>query len=236
VRKDDGIASVILRIESPGGAVGASQEILEAVRRLAKEKPVVASMGSVATSGAYYVACGATKVLANLGTVTGSIGVRMDHVTLVDLLKWAKVNHETLKSGKFKDLGAFDRLMTPEERTLLEGVLLDMHRQFKETVAEARGIDPAEIEKLADGRIYTGRQAVELGLVDGIGGFTEAVKLAAELGHIMGEPELSYPADRGPLLRRLIEGTESLVENLLIAGAIERWQPVMALPAHGAAH
>jgi len=135
-RKDGGIASVVLRIESPGGSVAAAQEILEAVKKLAKDKPVVASMGSVAASGGYYIACGATKILANPATITGSIGVRMEHVMIGDLLRWAKIDHETLKSGRFKDLAPIDRPMTPQERAIIQDMLVDMHQQFKEAVEE----------------------------------------------------------------------------------------------------
>ena len=203
-RKDGGIAAVVLRIESPGGSVAASQEILEAVRRLAKDKPVVASMGSVAASGGYYIACGATKILANPATITGSIGVRMEHVMIGDLLKWAKVRHETLKSGRFKDLAPIDRPMTPQERAIIQDMLVDMHQQFKEAVASARGLDLDTVGKLADGRTYTGRQALGLGLIDELGGFTQASKLAGELGGIKGEPKLIYPKRRLRIFDHLV--------------------------------
>lgn len=189
-RKDDDIRAVVLRLESPGGSVAASQEILEAVRRLAEAKPVVASMGSVAASGAYYIACGATKILASPGTITGSIGVRMDHLEISELLSFAKVHHETLKSGAFKDLAAFDRPMTEKERAILDRLLLDLHEQFKDAVAELRPIERGEVDRIADGRVYSGNQALKLKLIDQLGGFSEAVKLAGELGGIKGEPDL----------------------------------------------
>ncbi len=233
-RKDDDIVSVILRIESPGGSIGASQEILEAVKNLANKKPVVVSMGSVAASGGYYIACGGTKILADPGTVTGSIGVRMDHVTVGELLKWAKIGHETLAVGKFKDTGSFDRPLNPEERELLEGVLNDLYEQFKETVAESRNLPIDEVGRLADGRVYTGRQALDLGLVDQLGGFTEAIKVAAELGGIKGEPKLTYSKKKGEIFLRLIDGAKSVLSMAtdLSPSQVDYWQPVMSLPAN----
>ncbi|MFA4874331.1 MAG: signal peptide peptidase SppA [bacterium] len=237
VRKDDNIASVVLRIESPGGTIGGSQEILEAVKKMAEKKPVVASMGSVAASGGYYVACGATKILANPGTVTGSIGVRMDHLTVGLLLKWAKIGHETLKSGKYKDIGSFDRPITPEERAILEGVLTDLHQQFKETVAQARKLPMEKVDELADGRVFTGRQAKDLGLVDELGGFVEAIRLAADLGGIKGEPRLSYQKKKGQIFLRLFEGVKSMLSDAadFPLSNFDFLQPVMSLPARAPA-
>lgn len=188
-RDEKSIRAILLRLDSPGGAVAASQEILEAVQQTAAIKPVVASMGSIAASGAYYIALGATKIVANPGTITGSIGVRMEHVEVGELLHWARIHHETLKSGELKDLAPIDRPMRPEERRVLDGLLADLHRQFKETVVAARHLDPAVVDRLADGRIYSGRDAKELGLVDELGGFSTALKMAGQLGKIKGEPK-----------------------------------------------
>ncbi|MFH0800710.1 MAG: signal peptide peptidase SppA [Pseudomonadota bacterium] len=226
-RKNDSVRSVVLRIESPGGSVAASQEILEAVRRLAGKKPVVASMGSVAASGGYYIACGAKKILANPGTITGSIGVRMEHVMIGDLLQWAKIKHETLKSGRLKDLASMDRLMTAEERQVLQGMLDDIHGQFKEEVAKARSLELKKVDEIADGRIYTGRQALELGLVDAMGGLSEAVKMAAEMGGIKGEPRLIRPKARHLLIERLFDTAEKAISALSSAKSLDYWQPLM---------
>jgi protease-4 len=187
-RKDDDIKAVVIRIESPGGTVAASQELFGAIKRLAEKKPAIASMGSIAASGGYYIACGATKILANPGTITGSIGVRMDHVEIGNLLRWAKINHETLKSGKFKDIASPDRPLTPEERNLLEGMLKDIHAQFKKVVAESRGLSEEDVDRIADGRIYSGQEAQTLGLIDQLGGYSDAVALAGQLAKIEGEP------------------------------------------------
>lgn len=189
-RRDASLLGVIVRFDSPGGSVGASQELLEGIKRVAEKKPVVASFGSVAASGAYYAALGATKILANPGTVTGSIGVRMEHVELTDLLKWAMVHHETLKSGHFKDIGSFNRAMTPEERVVLVGVLEDLHQQFKDEVAKLRKLEPSRVDELADGRVFTGREALKVGLVDALGGYTEAITQATQLAGIKGEPHV----------------------------------------------
>ncbi len=228
LKKEDKIKSVILRIESPGGSVGASQEILEAVKLLAKEKPLVASMGSVAASGGYYIACGATKILANPGTITGSIGVRMEHVAIGDLLRWAKVNLETLKSGRYKDIGTVERPLTDEERGILQELLDELRGQFKKEVMDSRGLSAEKVEALADGRVFTGIRAKDLGLVDEIGGFAEAIKLAAQLGGVSGEPELAYPKKRGGFIKRMVEGAAESVD-FLAGSAMDYWRPAMKI-------
>lgn len=190
VTDNDEVAAVILRINSPGGAVGPSQEMLEAVKNLDKKKPVIASMGSVAASGGYYVALGARKIVANPGTITGSIGVRMDHVQVGELLTWAKVHHETITSGVFKDVPSLDRPMTPEERALLQGMLDDVHDQFKQAVVDGRKLSREVVDQLADGRVYSGRQAKQNGLIDELGGLPTAIELAKNIANIKGEPEL----------------------------------------------
>src|SRR3989338_78832 len=192
-RKSKRIKGVVVRINSPGGTVAASQEIYSSLKRLSKTKPVVASMGSVAASGGFYVALGADKILADPGTITGSIGVRMEHVNLGDLLKLAKIQYETIKSGQLKDLGSISRPLTPEERTLLEELMVEVHQQFKEAIVESRQLKKEEIEKFADGRVFTGAKAKALGLVDELGDFAQAIQVAAKLAGISGEPELVYP-------------------------------------------
>ena len=228
MRKDDSIASVIIRVDSPGGSVGASQEILEAIRFLAKDKPVVVSMGTVAASGGYYVSLGADRILANPGTITGSIGVRMEHINIGGLLQWARIGHETLKSGKYKDIGAIDRPLSPTEKAILQEVLDKLHKQFKEAVSEARKIGMEEVDRIADGRVFTGQEAIELGLIDKIGGFAEAIRLAAEMGGIEGEPKLSYPSKHRMWFMRLVEEARIAVETLA-QGAGDYWLPVMSL-------
>lgn len=225
-RKDGDVKSVILRVESPGGAVAASQEIFEAVRMLADVKPVIASMGTVAASGGYYISCGATKILANPGTTTGSIGVRLEHLMIGDLLEWAKIKHETLKSGKLKDLMPFDKPISPEARKILQSVLDEIHMQFKDVVVKSRGIDPKDVDEIADGRIFTGQQALALGLVDRLGGFAEAIKFAGELGGIKGEPRLARPERRHRFFERLLSEMKTMLQS---ASARDYLQPMFMM-------
>ena len=212
VRKDSSIRAVVVRIDSPGGAVAASQEMYEELKKLNATKPVVISMGDVAASGGYYVACGGRKIFANAGTITGSIGVRMEHLNIGDLLSWAKVSHETLKSGHFKDMGALDRKLTDEERTLFNGILLNLHKQFKAAVSAARGIPLEKVDEIADGRIYTGEQALELGLVDELGTLNSAVKAAAEMAGIKGEPKVKEIEEEEAWWRDLLEASVKAIK------------------------
>ncbi len=210
-RKDHSVKAVVLRVDSPGGSVSGSQEIFEEVRRLKVEKPVVASMGTVAASGGYYIAAPASKILASLGTITGSIGVRMEYVNIQDLLQWARLKTVTLKSGEMKDIASPTREMTPEEQSYLEGLLQAMHQQFKKAVSESRGISLPDLEAIADGRVLTGEEALKFKLIDDIGGLESAIKVAGELAKLSGEPEVYYLKKRQSPLEAL---TESVTENL----------------------
>jgi protease-4 len=194
--KDDGIKAIVLRINSPGGGVGPSQEIYEEVRKLRGKKVVVTSMGALAASGGYYIACASQKIYANPGTITGSIGVIMPFVNLEDLAKKIGVRGMEIKSGKFKDTGSSLRQMTAEERTLLQGVVDNTHRQFVEAVAEGRNLPRARILQIADGRIFSGQQAKALGLVDAMGNLEDAVADAGRLAKIKGEPRVVSPTKK----------------------------------------
>jgi len=211
---DSSITAVVLRVDSPGGVVGAAQEIYEQVAALAAKKPVVVSMGSVAASGGYYIACPAQKIFANPGTITGSIGVIMEFTNLEELMKWLKVKPEVVKSGRFKDIGSPYHPMTPEEQAFLQAFVDDAHRQFEEAVAKGRKLPMEEVRRLADGRIFTGAQAKELGLVDELGGIWAAIDRAAKLGGIEGEPRVVWPMRR----RNIFEG----LLNRLAPGFIDR--------------
>ncbi|MDZ4224519.1 MAG: signal peptide peptidase SppA, partial [bacterium] len=191
-RKNQNIRSVVVRINSPGGTVGASQEIYSALQNLSQKKPVVASMGTIAASGGLYVAMGAQKVFADPGTLTGSIGVKMQHIDIGSLLKFLKIEMETIKSGRFKDMASFTKPLGPEEAALLESLMQEIHGQFKEAVSKSRNIPMETLDTFADGRIFTGAKAKELNLVDALGDFLDAVKMAAQMGGIKGEPELVY--------------------------------------------
>ncbi len=189
-RKDEGVKAVLLRIDSPGGGVVPSQEIYDEVRALKGVKKVVTSMGTVAASGGYYIASASDKIIANPGTLTGSIGVIMEMPNVEALLEKVGVESVVIKSGKNKDVGSPFRKMEPEERALLQEVLDDVHAQFIDAVAEGRALDPEAVRLLADGRIFTGRQAMALGLVDELGSLQDAIQTTAEMVGIQGEPDV----------------------------------------------
>jgi protease-4 len=191
--KDDSVKAIVLRINSPGGGVGPSQEIYEEVRKLKGKKVVVASMGALAASGGYYIACAAQKIYANPGTITGSIGVIMQFVNVKDLIEKIGLKGMVVKSGVFKDIGSPVRDMKPEERELLQGVIDNVHSQFIGAVAEGRKMDREKVAKIADGRIFSGEQAKALGLVDALGNLEDAVAEAGKLAKIEGEPRVVTP-------------------------------------------
>jgi len=184
------VKAVVLRISSPGGAVGPTQEIFDALLRLKTHKKLVCSFGDVAASGGYYIAAACEKIFSNAGTLTGSIGVIMHFMNLKDLYAWAKVQSYIIKSGKYKDIGSEARAMTDEERALLQEMMDDVHGQFKDAVATGRKLDRAVVDRYADGRIFSGTQAKILGFVDEIGGEYAAIKYAGTLAGISGEPQV----------------------------------------------
>jgi protease-4 len=191
--EDDGdVKAVVLRLNSPGGAVAPSQEIYQAVKNY--KKPIVASMSSVAASGAYYVACGAKKVYANPGTITGSIGVIMEFANLSKLYDWAKISRYSIKTGKFKDVGAEYRDMSADERALLQNMVDDVLVQFKTAVSTGRKLSMAEVTAIADGRIFSGSQAKKAHLVDELGTLDDAVNEAGKMAGIKGKPSVVYPS------------------------------------------
>lgn len=176
LREDRSVAGVILRIDSPGGAVAPSQEIYSEIMRFRQaKKPIVVSMGNIAASGGYYIACSASKIFANPGTLTGSIGVIMQFPHYYELLNKIGVDVTTIKAGEFKDIGNPNRKLSDKERTFLQHLLDDTHEQFIQHISQGRNMDIEEIRQIADGRIFTGQQALNLGLVDSVGGFYEAL-------------------------------------------------------------
>jgi protease IV len=209
------IRAIVVRIDSPGGAVGPSQEIFEAMRRVQKTKHVLASMGSIAASGGFYIAMGGEKVFANPGTLTGSIGVISEFPNVSGLLHWAGVEMRTITAGKLKDAGSPFREMSTEERSYFQAMLEDVHGQFIGAVAEARNLPEAEVRKVADGRVFTGRKAKELKLVDELGGLQDAVREAGKLAGMRGEPRIEYPAKDRPLFRAMFgDDAQALVHAL----------------------
>lgn len=191
-RKDKGIKAIILRINSPGGSVGPTQEIYREVRKTIQTKKVIASMGGVAASGGYYIAAAANKIVANPGTITGSIGVIMEFVRFDHLLKNIGINFEVLKSGEFKDIGSPHRELTERDRALIKSLIANIQKQFVEAVAKGRDMSNEKVQKIADGSIFSGAQAKELGLVDMLGNFEDAVELAKTMAGIKGDVTLVY--------------------------------------------
>ncbi len=200
------VKAIVLRIDSPGGGVVPSQEIHDAVKRVRNKnnKAVIASMGTVAASGGYYIASATDRIIANPGTLTGSIGVIMELANLEGLLKKIGVENVVVKSGRYKDIGSPFRKMNVEDRRILQSVMDDVHTQFIEAVAEGRSLDVTDVQPLADGRIFTGRQAKDAKLVDELGDLDDAIRLAADLAGIEGEPKVVEPRKRFSL-RELIE-------------------------------
>ncbi len=208
------IKAVVVRIDSPGGSVGASQEIFEELQKLRKIKPVIVSMGNIATSGGFYIALGGNKIFASPGTITGSIGVVLQIPNLQKLLKKLGIEAETIKSGAFKDTGSIYRPLTPEERKYLSKKIKIVHEQFIRAVSKERKIPIEKIKEIADGRIFTGEEAFKLGLIDKIGNFWDAVEEAKKITKIKKAILVYLPEKKGFLSRLLEEKVSSITENL----------------------
>jgi protease-4 len=216
------IRAVVLRMDTSGGSVAPAQEIYQAVLELRKRKKVVVSMGSVAASGGYLIAVAADKILANPGTITGSISAVMHYANVEELLKKVGVRSSVIKSGKFKDIGSPTRDMTAEERSLIQGIVDDVYDQFVKTISENRKIPLSEIVRLADGRIFTGRQAKELGLIDDLGGLQDAVLLAGRLSGVKEKPEIVYGVKKKTTLwKYLIRNMTTAVSEEIRGGRAE---------------
>jgi protease IV len=205
------VKAVVVRINSPGGAVGPSQEIYEALKQF--PKPVVASMSSIAASGGFYVAMAAKKVIANPGTITGSIGVIMEFANLEKLYEWAKIKRYVIKTGKFKDSGSEYRDMTPEERGLLQDMVDDVLVQFKEAVVEGRKLSMDDVTRVADGRIFSGNQALKLKLIDRVGTFNDAVEEAAKMANLPPKPRLFYNEKKKKFMEMLQDQMQEADED-----------------------
>ncbi|HJR01458.1 MAG TPA: signal peptide peptidase SppA [Methylomirabilota bacterium] len=219
-RDDPSVRAVVLRIDSPGGVVAPTQEIFTAVRRLREaKKPVVASLGSIAASGGYYVAVSADRIFASPGTLTGSIGVVMQLANVEGLLKKVGVEYVVVKAGAYKDVGNFARAMTPEERRILQSLLDDVYDQFITAVAEGRGLEPQAVRGFAEGRIYSGRQAQGLKMVDELGGLEDAIEAAAKMAGLPPKPKVLYPRRRFSL--------RELLRNEWGLGPVSRMLPAM---------
>jgi len=213
--KDTSIPALVLDINSPGGGVVPSQEIYEEVLKFKKSgKKVVASLRSLGASGGYYVACAADTIVANPGTLTGSIGVIFEFPVMQELFRKIGVKFEVVKRGELKEVGTWNRSMTREERDLLQSVIDDTYDQFVKAVVEGRGLEQEKVLELADGRIFTGRQAKDLGLIDELGNFEDAVKIAGKMGGIEGVPKTIRERPKKVTLVDILTQSFKVITNL----------------------
>jgi len=214
-QEDEGVKAIILRIDSPGGGVGPSQEIHQEILRAKLKKKVVTSMGSVAASGGYYIACASDLIVANPGTITGSIGVLMEFTNIEELFKKIGIKGVVLKSGEHKDVGSPFREMTPEETRMMQEVIDNIHQQFIQAVIMGRKMDQAKVMEIADGRILSGEQAKQIGLVDQLGNLQDAIDITAKMVGIEGKPNILYPKRRLSFLEMIMrEATSAVLDSL----------------------
>jgi protease-4 len=217
--EDSAVKAIVLRIDSPGGGVVVSQEIFNAVKSARKEgKKIVASMGTVAASGGYYVAAAADRIVANPGTLTGSIGVKMEFANVEKLLEKIGVKGMVVKAGEYKDIGSPFRDMSAQEKKLLQDVIDDVHSQFIEAVAEGRKLQPEAVRAIADGRIFTGRQALTLKLVDQLGDQAESIRVAGVLAGIKGKPQVVEKKKQNAILDYLKEESAAWIADVITHG------------------
>ncbi len=203
-RKDSSIRAIIVRVNSPGGSIGPTQEIYREIQKIVPIKKVVVSMGAVAASGGYYLAAAAHKIVANPGTITGSIGVLMEFIRIEELMDKLGVDLEIMKSGEFKDLGSPDRKLTQRDRVIIDRLIKDLQNQFVEAVALGRSLSVEKVAQIADGRVFSGARAKELGLVDALGNFQDTVDMTKEMAGIKGEVKLIYGEDKKSSLWALL--------------------------------
>lgn len=214
-KEDEGVKAIILRIDSPGGGVGPSQEIHREVLKAKSKKKVITSMGSVAASGGYYIAAASDLIVANPGTITGSIGVLMEFTNIEELFRKIGIKGLVLKSGEHKDIGSPFREMTSDEKKIIQSVIDNVHQQFIQAVAEGRKLDRAKVVQVADGRILTGEQAKQVGLVDQMGNLQDAIDTTAKMVGIEGKPVILYPKKKFSLLEFLVsEMVTALLDTL----------------------
>ena len=214
-RDDRSIKAILLHIDSPGGGVVASQEMYEEVKKTRDGgKPVVVSMGALAASGGYYVSCGASRLVANRGTLTGSVGVISEFLQLQDALGKLGIGVKTIKAGSLKDAGSPTKKMTEEDQKYFQSLMDEVHRQFIAVVEKERKLDHDVVVRLADGRVYTGEKARDLGLVDTIGTFEDGVQIAADIAGIKGEPSLVRERKKRSLMESLLSDVGESVRDV----------------------
>ncbi|WP_300462409.1 signal peptide peptidase SppA [Desulfobacula sp.] len=217
-REDDAIKAIILRIDSPGGGIGPSQEIYREIMKTRKDKKIITSMGSVAASGGYYIASACDKIVANPGTITGSIGVIMEYANIMEIAKKIGISPVVIKSGQFKDIGSPLRDLKESEKKLLQALVDELHLQFVTDAATARGMDVEAMAVLADGRVYSGQNALTLKLIDRLGNLDDAVQLAGEMANIQGKLTPVYPKeDKITFIKKL---ADTLFKDINISGTV----------------
>ena len=220
-REANAVKAVVLRIDSPGGGVAPSQEIYSELKRLANEKPLIVSMGSVAASGGYYIAVAGEHLFANPGTITGSIGVIMSFPDYQGIMTKLGIKNEVVKSGRFKDIGSSTRDLTVADRELLQGMIDDVHSQFVNAISEGRDIPVDRLQPYVDGRILNGQQALAAGLVDELGTLSDAVRHAGQVAGLGEDPKVVYPdPEEKSIFERLIQGAASRYLGVLMSPQI----------------
>lgn len=234
-REDEHVRAIVIRVESPGGGVGPSQEIFREIQKTVKAKKVIASMGAIAASGGYYISAAADGIMANPGTITGSIGVVMGYTNFEALFEKIGLYPVVIKSGQYKDMGSPLRKMTEQEQALLQDFSDNVHHQFIRDVAEGRHKTEDEIWKIADGRIFSGETAKSLGMVDRLGNLEDAVEWAGREAGIQGEIMTVYPPEEKPaFLKYLLESTAAAIgEALLQAGGDAIYGGYLYQPSQG---
>ncbi len=229
-RKKSSVRAILLRINSPGGTVAPAQEIYREIEKIRKKKPVVASIETVGASAAYYIASSADRIVCSKGSITGSIGVIMMLPDIHKVIEKIGVNVNVIKAGAFKDIGSGIKPLDDQERDILQNFAKEVHEQFISDVLQGRKgkIEEDKLREIADGRFFTGQSAKELGLVDSMGNFYDAVKLAANLGGIKGEPELEYPKKRWNSYLDLFmdSAAKSLMKGMEFIGTTRNQAPI----------
>jgi len=217
-QEDDKIKAIILRIDSPGGGIGPSQEVYREIMKIKTDKKIITSMGSVAASGGYYIASATNGIVANPGTITGSIGVIMEYANLVEIAKKIGISPVVIKSGEYKDMGSPLRELKEKEKKIFQELVNELHLQFVNDAAKARKIDVKTMSSLADGRVYTGQSALALNLIDRLGNLDDAVLWAGEMANIKGELKPVYPKeDKITFIKRL---ADTLFKDINISGTV----------------
>ncbi|MEJ5172468.1 MAG: signal peptide peptidase SppA [Hydrogenothermaceae bacterium] len=217
-QKDESIKAVVIIVDSPGGAVGASQEIYRSIEKLREKKPVVVSMGNVAASGGYYISAPANVIYANPGTITGSIGVIIQQVDLSEILNKVGVKVNTVKSGENKDILYPTKPLTPQQRQILEETVKDVYEQFLDAIVKYRKIDKEKLRQYADGRVFSGRQAKEIGLVDKLGNVQDAIKEAKILAKLPEDTPVIEIAPPKPILDEFLKSKLGIDQNFVKTG------------------